>query len=618
MKRPGSAPPQWAHAALSGRIVVPSAGKAADGYAPRERPPAGWWNYHLNLLGQWAGYLAGPSLTTWSVWTPPAADGSYLAPLRVAVDTLTADDEQARWRYVVVTHDSTGPCTLVSRRGQTWVRRRNFPSGTGDPLGVVFALNRCVAWDASAIYYALADAPGLPASGTGASQLRDEGEEWSVATLPLSPGAIRGVAYGGNSGGGTTVAVTSTSLLVSNTNGVSWALATTIAQAGRAVAGAQNIFVAIGSDAGNGLIVRSTDGTSWSTATTLTSVGSDTTWRLAVGIAETVGAITFVAFKADVANPRLHVSTDSGVTWTAVTTDAALAQVTALRWHDGVWVATLNFAPYALASNDLERWLPVPIPVTDAVSTGSQVRDVVFAHGAWLVATTAEMLQGAPAVDPGPEGYTPGTTATLLSDAGWLRGRKIATTAPSSGQVYAWNSGTSQWEPTSASALSVTTTRGDLIVRGASADQRLALGTVGHYLRADSPDPAWSPLLASDLSGAPWSAVVAPSTVQTTDATTTTLKTIATTSDKGHALDLIVSATQSDRSAQVVFKILATITNAAGTCTVRDVVITPTDPASAWTATVDVSGTDIRVRVTGAGGTTIDWCVAGTLLIHGS
>mgnify|MGYP000075376376 FL=1 len=618
MKRPGSAPPQWAHAALSGRIVVPSAGKAAHGYAPRERPPAGWWNYHLNLLGQWAGYLAGPSLTTWSVWTPPAADGSYLAPLRVAVDTLTADDEQARWRYVVVTHDSTGPCTLVSRRGQTWVRRRNFPSGTGDPLGVVFAVDRCIAWDASAIYYALTDEPGLPASGTGASQLRDEGEEWSVATLPASPGAIRAVAYGGNSSGGTTVAVTSTKLLVSNTNGVSWTLATTIAQSGRAVAGALETYVAIGSDAGNGLIVRSTDGgATWSTATTLTSVGSDTTWRLAVGIAEAVGAITFVAFKADVANPRLHVSVDSGVTWTAVTTDAALQNVTALRWHDGAWVATLNFAPYALASNDLERWLPVPIPVTDAVSTGSQVRDVVFAHGSWLVVTTAELLQGAPAVDPGPEGYTPSTTATLLSDAGWLRGRKIATTAPTSGQVYTWNSGTSQWEPTSASGFTVTTTRGDLIVRGASVDQRLAVGASGRYLRSDGTDPGWSTILSTDVTGLPWSDRISPATVQTTDATTTTLKSYTTTTDKGHALDLIVSATQSDRSAQVVSKILASVTNAGGTCTVRDVVITPTDPATTWVATVDVSGTDIRVRVTGAGGTTIDWCVAGTLLIHG-
>lgn len=173
--------------------------------------------------------------------------------------------------------------------------------------------------------------------------------------------------------------------------------------------------------------------------------------------------------------------------------------------------------------------------------------------------------------------------------------------------------------PSGGGASSPTTTRGDLIVRGASADQRLALGTVGHYLRADSPDPAWSPLLASDLSGAPWSAILAPTTAQTTDATTTTIATIATTTDKGHALDLVVSATQSDRSAQVAFKILASVTNVAGTCTVRNQLITADDGgASGWAAVLDVSGTNIRVRVTGAGGTTIDWCVAGTLLIHGS
>ena len=79
-----------------------------------------------------------------------------------------------------------------------------------------------------------------------------------------------------------------------------------------------------------------------------------------------------------------------------------------------------------------------------------------------------------------------------------------------------------------------------------------------------------------------------------------------------------MSATQSDRSGQVAFEIRATVTNVGGTCTVRDVVITPTDPATTWMVTVDESGADVRVRVTGAGGTTIDWCVAGTLLTHGS
>jgi len=115
----------------------------------------------------------------------------------------------------------------------------------------------------------------------------------------------------------------------------------------------------------------------------------------------------------------------------------------------------------------------------------------------------------------------------------------------------------------------------------------------------------------------PWSSTLAPSTVHTEDATTTTLGSIPTTTDKGHALDLVVSATQGDRSAQVVWKILATVTNAAGVCTVRDVVVTPSDPGSAWTATVDVSGTNIRVRVTGAAATSLDWIAAGTLLVYG-
>lgn len=123
---------------------------------------------------------------------------------------------------------------------------------------------------------------------------------------------------------------------------------------------------------------------------------------------------------------------------------------------------------------------------------------------------------------------------------------------------------------------------------------------------------------ATDVTGLPWTTAIAPDDGQTTDATTTTIATIATTTDKGHALDLVVSATQSDRSASVAFKILASVTNAAGTLTVRSQVTTPSDGASAWTAVVDVSGTNIRVRVTGAGGTTIDWVVAGTMLVHGS
>ena len=210
--------------------------------------------------------------------------------------------------------------------------------------------------------------------------------------------------------------------------------------------------------------------------------------------------------------------------------------------------------------------------------------------------------------------------------------------------MLVWDAGTSRWVPGSAGSASPTTTRGDLIVRGASADQRLALGASSTLLVSDGTDAVWGSLddvlagsdgdvvvrragswssdrldaAAGDIDGLPWHASVGPATVQTTDATTTTAVTIATTTDKGHALDLVVSATKSDRSTQVAWKILATITNAAGVCAVRDALITASDPGTAWTATVDVSGTNVRVRVTGAGGTTVDWCCAGSMLVHGS
>jgi hypothetical protein len=282
---------------------------------------------------------------------------------------------------------------------------------------------------------------------------------------------------------------------------------------------------------------------------------------------------------------------------------------------DGTWIATQSAAPYLWRSDDDgQNWERLPLPIAEESSWA--LYRAVYADGQIVATGLTWTVYSSRASATSPGTWT-SREPVYLADAGSLRGRKIATTAPTSGQALAWNAGTSQWEPTTA-ASSPTTTRGDLIVRGASADQRLAVGASGRYLRSDGTDPGWSTVAATDVTGLPWSDRIAPATVQTTDATTTTIKSYTTTANRGHALDLIVSATQSDRSVMVAFKIFATITNAAGTCTVRDVVITPTDPTSTWLATVDVSGTDIRVRVTGAGATTIDWCVAGTLLIHGS
>lgn len=174
--------------------------------------------------------------------------------------------------------------------------------------------------------------------------------------------------------------------------------------------------------------------------------------------------------------------------------------------------------------------------------------------------------------------------------------------------------------------------RGDLLRRGASAWQRVAAATSGNVVCGDGTDVVSAAIATplavnaaanlTALGGAatadmPWSSTLAPSTVHTDDAPTATLESIPTTTDKGHALDLLVTAIQGDRSAQVAWRILATVTNAAGVCTVRDVVVTPSDPGSTWAATVDVSGTNIRVRVTGAAATSLDWIAAGTLLVYG-
>jgi hypothetical protein len=54
----------------------------------------------------------------------------------------------------------------------------------------------------------------------------------------------------------------------------------------------------------------------------------------------------------------------------------------------------------------------------------------------------------------------------------------------------------------SGGAASPTTTRGDLIVRGAHVDERLAVGASGRVVRSDGTDPSWSALAVADVSGA--------------------------------------------------------------------------------------------------------------------
>ena len=122
-----------------------------------------------------------------------------------------------------------------------------------------------------------------------------------------------------------------------------------------------------------------------------------------------------------------------------------------------------------------------------------------------------------------------------------------------------------------------------------------------------------------EITGAPWTGVTAPTSRRTTDATPTTLGSIATATDQGHALDLLVSATLSDRSSQVSFKILGSVTNALGTVDVRNALISADDGGTSGLGVALVpSGTSILIVVTGAPGVPIDWTLAGIRIVHGS
>lgn len=167
--------------------------------------------------------------------------------------------------------------------------------------------------------------------------------------------------------------------------------------------------------------------------------------------------------------------------------------------------------------------------------------------------------------------------------------------------------------------------RGDIVRRGASAWERVVAKTANTVLGGDGTDVVERTMVQLSASlGLPWSTSAVPVTVQTTDATQTTAATFATTTSKGHLLRVDVHAVKSDRSLACGWSAVVSVTNAAGTVTVRDTVLLgPTTPGSAIVdattpLTFDASGTDVRVRVKGVAATTVDWVVSITALTYGS
>lgn len=122
--------------------------------------------------------------------------------------------------------------------------------------------------------------------------------------------------------------------------------------------------------------------------------------------------------------------------------------------------------------------------------------------------------------------------------------------------------------------------------------------------------PIYNP--SGDLTGGGTVAgtVFSSGSVSTTDATETTLETVATASDTSYHVETTVIATETtDNDETASYKLHGTFKNDGGVLTQ----IGSTTSAHAaedtvgWDADFDVNTTNIRVRVTGAASTNINW-----------
>jgi len=98
--------------------------------------------------------------------------------------------------------------------------------------------------------------------------------------------------------------------------------------------------------------------------------------------------------------------------------------------------------------------------------------------------------------------------------------------------------------------------------------------------------------------------------VRTEDATVTTLGKITLDDESSYLVEAIVVGKKSDSTDRAAYirRTLA-FRDAGGNATLQGAVSAPETLESnvAWDATLDVSGNDVRIRVTGAAATTIDW-----------
>lgn len=497
--------PLWAYGD-GAAIVEPPEGKRALGFVTGERPPASWLNYQFHFTGATLDWLSGPDMSTWTRRAQGAV--TFTAIIGMAQDK-SANVFGSRYTLAVAGTDSTGAVMAVSRRGAGWSLRRNFDTTTGTLSGVLYALDKWWCWfdDGASGGTIMVTDP----DGGSSSAVESNSNSWLTAYA--SAGTLLG-ARDLATDGTVLVAAFGKRIVTSVNGGLTWVTNSTAFDFGgggflRAVVYDGTSWVAI---ADTGRVWTATDPTSTWTHTATLSVESAWTWRLA-----TDGAGTVVAYKAGYsATPQgVNVSTDHGASLASITLPGAMTHVERLYFGDGVWVAASSSAPYLWQSNDITTagtWTALPLLSDDGSAWSAY--DVILADGAWLAAGFTYTIRSGAARDVLAPVYGYDPSPGYLSDAGYLRGRRVDDTAPTNGQALVWSSASSRWVPGTASggSSSPTTTPGDLIYRGASVDQRLAIGTPGQVLRVSAGAPAWGTLAASDVG-----AVAAPGSASTGD-----------------------------------------------------------------------------------------------------
>jgi hypothetical protein len=98
-------------------------------------------------------------------------------------------------------------------------------------------------------------------------------------------------------------------------------------------------------------------------------------------------------------------------------------------------------------------------------------------------------------------------------------------------------------------------------------------------------------------------------TVQTTDATVTTVDSVTLAEGKAYLVEVSVAAKEGDTNRAGYVRRACVYRPAAGSATLQGSVqdALTVESEAAWDCTIDVSGNDARVRVTGEAATTINW-----------